>query len=529
MAWLPREVPAMPESDARAAWPFGDAPRAIEGYLRSIDDRRTALIRDLGNGQRLYPTHDGNYLHFDALEGLCSDPNHQKPGSGACVDAWEDRFRFGTDAGISYRLPLANILISEAKGGSRLIVRRRARPNVVRNGVTSQTHVKRARERSPERIPELIHDLIESIRADDLYNTPEAARPVGHPPADRYGIAAASIARANGAFCFQEMTSRNRDLHERNLLPTLFHYNRMSDALGKEWLTSILEVAYFKARRVFRKSGSIFVADGTVLSTARSDNARRGSISRSGPVQVLAHMMYEHRWGVPTAFRLTWFQRGAGSAESPQLPYLMRETKRTGFRPDYFLADRAFSSEDNFHVALQLRAVLLSPLKMNSTANGREVKWNSDTKQKLGYDEARRIAADCNPDNPSPLFAYLMPYRQASESWHAAQKNSILWYIASRPDRSSMPIQMSKAIKENPETHYLGLPKSEVDREAVIREKQFVGQRVYNEYLCRMIAMCLRATNRAELWYRETADYSLDFAFSPVPEDEKMGPYRRAA
>jgi len=325
------------------------------------------------------------------------------------------------------------------------------------------------------------------------------------------------------------MTSRIKDLYERKLMPSILHYNLVSHALGEEWLTELLEVAYYNARRVFRKSGNIFVADGTVLSTARSDNARRGAISRSGPVQVLAHMMYEQRWGVPTAFRLTWFQRGAGSAESPQLPYLMRETKRVGFRPDYFLADRAFSSEHNFHVALQLKAVLLSPLKMNSTGNGREVKWNIDTKHKLGYEEARRIVNECNPDNPGPHFTYLMPLRQASESWHAAQKNSILWYIASRPDRSNMPMQLSKAVKENPNTHYEGLPESEVDRESFIRENQFVGRRVYNEYLSRMIAMCLRAVNRAEEWYSEAVDFTSEFAFTPVPEDGEMGPFRRAA
>ena len=32
-----------------------------------------------------------------------------------------------------------------------------------------------------------------------------------------------------------------------------------------------------------------------------------------------------------------------------------------------------------------------------------------------------------------------MPFRENAEAWHAAQKNSMLWYVKSRPDRSLIP------------------------------------------------------------------------------------------
>jgi len=107
------------------------------------------------------------------------------------------------------------------------------------------------------------------------------------------------------------------------------------------------------------------------------------------------------------------------------------------------------------------------------------------------------IARQCNPDNPAPEFTFLMPLRQGVEAWHAAQKNSILWYVKSRPDRSLIPPYKSTARKDDPESGYVGLPDDEEGRERVILANQNVGRRVYNEYLCRMIAMTLRATVRA--------------------------------
>jgi hypothetical protein len=73
------------------------------------------------------------------------------------------------------------------------------------------------------------------------------------------------------------------------------------------------------------------------------------------------------------------------------------------------------------------------------------------------------------------------------------------------------------------------MPDDDEERERVILANQNVGRRVYNEYLCRMIAMTLRATVRAELWYGYNVNYLVDRVFMPVAEDEEMGPYRQAA
>jgi hypothetical protein len=506
-------------------WPFGNNARAIEGYLRSVDDARSSMIVDHGHGQRLYPRSSGKgFRHYDAQSQVCSEPSHQKVGSGPCVDAWEDAFRFGKYRNAGYAPPLSSLLITEKNGRKTVMARRRARPNAMRNGVTANTSKKRAAELAPLRVRQLVAQLIEKQRRS-------RRRLVGHPPTDRYDLAIAAILRMDRAWGFQEMFTHIRELSADASIGAPFHYNRLVDAMGQEWLTEILLGAFAAARAPFRRVARLYVADGMVLSTAWTDNSRRNSLTpiEQGPVQILAHMIYEHRWGVPTAFRLTWHQRGLGSAEAPQLPYLIRETARIGFEPGHILADRAYSSEANFLAANRHGFTLLSPLKIAMTAKGRVVKWKPETKSELGYEQALEIVKRCNPDEPSPEFTFLMPFRQLAEAWHAAQKNSMIWFVKSRPDRSLLPPLKSSAKKELPETHYANLPDGEDEREAVIIAHQNVGRRVYNEYLCRMIALTLRATVRAELWYGDNVNYLADRVFEPVAEDDEMGPYRQAA
>jgi hypothetical protein len=506
-------------------WPFGNDPRAIQGWLRSIDQSRSAKIVDHGHGQRLYPRSGGGYRHYDADAGVCSEPTHQKPGFGPCLDAWEDAFRFGMHKDAGYAPPLSAVVIGERDGRATVMARRRARPNAVRNGCRANTWKKKAAEIAPRRVPELASELIERQRR-------EFARRVGHPPTDRYDLAIAAIIRMDRGWNYHEMATHIPDLRDNGCILASFHYNRLVEAMGEEWLTEILLRAFGLARGSFRLVGQLFVADGTVLSTAWTDNARRDALTSSehgGPVQIIAHMIYEHRWGVPTAFRLTWFQRGVGSAEAPQLPYLVRETARVGFESGYVLADRAFSSENNFFVANQLGFTLLSPLKMTLGRKGRGVHWKPETKAKLGFEQASKIALQCNPDNPGADFKFLMPFRQGSEAWHAAQKNSMLWYVKSRPERSLIPPYKLSARKDDPESGYIGLPEDEAERERVILANQNVGRRVHNEYLCRMIAMTLRATVRAEAWYGYHVNYLAGRVFEPVAEDALMGPYRQAA
>lgn len=506
-------------------WPFGDNARAIEGYLRSIDDARSSMIVDHGHGQRLYPRSSGKgSRHYDAQSRVCSEPSHQKVGSGPCVDAWEDAFRFGEHRNAGYAPPLSLLAIGEKNGRKRVMARRRARPNAMRNGVTANTLKKRAAEIAPHRVRELTAELIGRQRRSHR-------RLVGHPPVDHFDVATAAIMRMERAWGYQEMSTHIKELSEDGVIGAPFHYNRLVDAMGQEWLTEILLNAYAAARAPFRRVASLYVADGMVLSTAWTDNSRRGSLTpiEEGPVQILAHMIYEHRWGVPTAFRLTWHQRGLGSAEAPQLPYLIRETARIGFERGYVLTDRAYSSEANFLAADRYGFTLLSPLKIAMTAKGRVVKWKPETKSGLGYERALEIVKRCNPDEPSQEFTFLMPFRQLAESWHAAQKNSMIWFVKSRPDRSLLPPLKSSAKKELPETHYVNLPDGEDEREAVIVARQNVGRRVYNEYLCRVIALILRATVRAEFWYGYNVNYLVDRVFEPIAEDDEMGPYRQAA
>jgi hypothetical protein len=112
------------------AWPFGCDRGAVHGFLRSLDRRRDALIRDCGSGVYLYPgftEHQYPRVVFhNGIAWLCSSPSCNTARS-YCVHIWEHRFRHGDLAGRTFLPPASLQMHTASESVAHEIVKQRHR------------------------------------------------------------------------------------------------------------------------------------------------------------------------------------------------------------------------------------------------------------------------------------------------------------------------------------------------------------------------------------------------------------------
>lgn len=249
--------------------------------------------------------------------------------------------------------------------------------------------------------------------------------------------------------------------------------------------------------------------DGIVFSTARTDNSRTKRFTGGGPVQMTVSALYEIRFGFLVAFRMTWFQRGRGSGESPQLPYLA--TKARGVLDyEHLIADTAYYSDRNKLIAKRLGFdFYCKPKRPRSDSKNAQIEYD-------------------------PALEQIYPFRNRVEGWNDVLRETTEPYLVSRPDRSNYPAQTKKEklaaerLKENPEYAEAELPESQAERDAIILKEQFVGVSPNNEMLIRQAYSLLRALVKAEILYNERVSFASDRVFHPRPEDEQFSIYRPA-
>jgi len=499
-------------------WPFKSEQPAVQGYLRSREADRA--VQDLGHGVRVYPdrrSEKGRGFVVDGIRRTCSNSACRK--LARCAHLWEDDFRFGQYRGQLFAPPAELALKIEAQASTAYanVPRLHARPNPVVDGLRSATIVRHAREDMPVEVPRLAADLAHFMRTDIGRWAP--ATHSGRPATDLVDLALAAALRIAEGWTYEQLASQIPLWEEAGYLRGRFAYGRLVEAMtSSSLLTQVLDSMCLRIEEFFRLVGDVFVTDGAVFSTARSDNARTSRYARGTAVRITCHSQYELRWGLLTGFRLTWSQRGRGSGEAPQYPYITRMTMRT-FRPQFDLADAAFATDRNFKFADDNGYRLLSPINPQ--------KFNIATKRHLTLDRARFHLAECDMRNPGTLMQQLYPFRSRVEGWHSVIRDQTKTYVISRPDRANMPLTRAEDTKKHPERSYVGLPDDQVERDALIEKEQFVGLSVINEMHARRLVLHLRALVKASAYYRGRVDFFNPTAFMPRLEDAAFSPHRR--
>ena len=361
-------------------WPFGLERGPIEGFLRTLIPGRNELIKNEGTG-RLYPPYlDGGaerHVRHNWKNELICDGEHCKKTMYGCVHIWEDRFRYGDLKDGAWIPPIAALRIKNTGAAPYSGVERNLpRPNPVVDGLKAATITKHARLKMAGEIPVLVAQLARQLRKENEHelwvngNRPQR----GRRRVDIWEIAVAAVVRAFEHLSYEELDERVLKLHELEdeqglLLRSTFENTRVIEAMTG-WaprdtdpveravydlrLTHVLNKLRDRLIQYFPKISTVTSVDGMVLSTAATDSSRRGSMTNTKAMHVELHVMYEHRWGFVTAWRLTWNHRGLGSGESPQLPYLVRRTKESLSGVKLISGDMAYGSARN-------RALMLAP------------------------------------------------------------------------------------------------------------------------------------------------------------------------
>ena len=509
--------------DTMDDWPFGNEPRAVRGCLRALDQTRDKSVIDVGSGIRRYPASAMALPShvFDSTSGKCtSDFCRSVPGR--CVHAWEDDFRFGVHRGRGY-MPLARIVRVHEDGH---MDRHLPRPNSSVAGATAATRARWAREAMPMRSGQVLYEAIQVARAEEEREMEIDARRSGapwppprlpgRPKVDAYDVAYADVMRFAEAFTYEAMKSKITRMHEDGFIKTDFLYKRLIDAAMSQRMPDVLERIAGVMLRPFRKIANTYAIDGVVWSSNHGDSARKKRLEADAAV-VNCHSMYEIRWGLLVSMRLTWYARGTGSGEAPQLPYLVSCARRH-LDVETVLADRAYSSERNFAYADSVpKFNLYSALKDGS--------FDLETKIFLSLERAREILTTRSASDPT--MSQVLPFRQRVEGWHGVIRENTWRHLNSHPDRMTRPATKSrKDLKTNPNAAERELPEDQAERDAFIDRHQFVGRSTTNEFMLRRLLTIIRGTVKAEAWYDEQVSYNSGRAFVPRPEDDEWSVFR---
>jgi hypothetical protein len=505
-------------------WIFGDDPRAMRGFLRSVDEDRRPKIVNNGFGIRTYPQKKSHGLVYivDSERETCSG-DRCRSIEGSCDHVWEDRFRFGIYAGRCFVPPAHRVQIHEkGTGGSYAGVRRyRARPNPMIDGKRFATRMQEARIALPVEYKERLKDVLATVRAASEKKGQKRGK--GQPRVDIFDVAFVAVVRIAENLSYEELDAQIAELYNAGYISTKFSWHRVYEAMNKADLELLLARVAAKLMRVFRDVGRELVLDGVVFSTARTDNARKNRYTNDGPIQVTVHAMYEIQWGFLAAFRLTWHLRGRGSGDCPQFPYLATEARKI-LDYEMILADTAYYSGPNFALARELGFKFVSKPKRDS-------KRHDGTPRDLLSGEGKD-GAPFGMRFDDPLLIQTFPFRNRVEGWHDVLRETTDSYLISRPDRSNYPAQtkeerrMAELMKERPDLAELHLPDDQEERERIINTEQFVGISPNNEFRCRQVYSFLRAIVKAERYYGERVNFRIDRAFQPRAEDAARSIYR---
>ena len=531
-------------------FPYDD--RALDGYLKSLDPSRDAKIKDQLNGLYLLPCSACASDVVDTERNYCSHLSC-KSHLGTCRHLWEVRFRFRDLVGKRYRLPPKVVIVGAKSNGSYVGVKRsRKRENsdvsVLINGnvVTRKRHTvsRQARMDKQSRGLEILFALIKWLRHEEQRTIAQGLRVealsdqdltnsrVGRPPSDIYELLFAETYRVMNGLTYEAMGDASKGeiprLVREGWIQKPFHFNRLCAALNesKPYVVGFgerIEVMTLRLMRVFRLVSHAFLLDGTVFSTAWTDNPRRNVHSQSGPVRLMCHALYEEHWGFLASFRLTFHARGRGSGEAPQLPYLV-ERVREVFTPVRLMADGAYGSDRNRAYCDSVGVNLIAPFKTDP------LRFNPKTKKYLTPQRAQELMKEQDPDGP--LMRHVYPIRNRVEGDHAVIKNCIGAYVVSRPDRKRYfgltPLNGFDQ-KSNPNKAERYLPEDQAERDRIISTEQFVGVACLNELRLKQFVSVLKAVIHAEGLYQDRFDPFADRAFEPKPElQELLSPFTRA-
>jgi hypothetical protein len=347
-----------------------------------------------------------------------------------------------------------------------------------------------------------------------------------------------AITRVHSRLSYEELAEEIADLSKPNetgspILSQSFDHARVIEAMNgyifmktsdmvrrmeaEFRLTRALEVMRDRLLPLFRNVTTVVGCDGMVLSTAATDNARFGLKTRTRSAKVTLHVMYEMRWGIITAYRLTWHNRGRGSAESPQFPYLLKTTKQTMTETKVVLADMAFGSARNRAECLRKGVDLYCDIKDAQFLGKAALKYL--TAEQI-LEEKRR----CSVENPT--YRQVYPFRNRVEGWHEVIRNQSERNLISQAELVYQPKTKDEQTKENPLRSDLNLPEDQVERDRIIASEQWVGRACHNEMLCRQIMTLVRAVVKAQEWYETRIDFGSPKAFQPRPEDQEFSIFR---
>jgi hypothetical protein len=551
-----------------ALWPFSTAKGPVEGWHRSTLESRTPLIKDCGGGVRLYPPYtEGGPLRTvqpwpNEIGLLCSGQGCEHAVEG-CVHCWEDRFRFGDLAGGNYCPPTA--MLKRKKGNEdgedpAGYERHLTRPNPIVDGLTFEEIMRRAREAMPAEFPGVLAALTRTLKREHAYEDIVAGkkRGRGRTYTGIYDLAMMAIIRVHERLAYEELAERIDRYCEHGdddgpFLNGWFDYARiieamtgytkdkdpMAKAVAELRLTHALEEILDRLTPLFADVTTVVGADGMALSTGATDNARLKHVPRTRAAVLNFHVMYEMRWGIITAWRLTWHNRGLGSAESPQFPYLITATIRANPNTKVFLGDGSYGSARNRALCLAKGIDLFVELKEGQFKGNASNKWLSKAQVEA---EKRR----CSITNP--LFCQVYPFRNRVEGWHEvirnqSERNLISRVKAKRPEtlielkkqamqRGVPAADIAKAardpefLKNNPVLADLTLPEDQNEIEAIIASNQWTGRATHNEMLCRQIMTYIRAIVKAQMWYKTRVNFAAPKPFQPRPEDDLMSIFR---
>jgi hypothetical protein len=384
------------------------------------------------------------------------------------------------------------------------------------DGLRYATHMKHARMAMPQEYKNHLYEAIKILLLEDekLVNAPK----VGRPAVSLADAAFTAVVRIADQVSYEALEVIIPQLYNDGHISRTFSHARIIEAMGMLELGIFLERIVNVLIRAFRKTSKLLLLDGVVFSTARTDNSRKRRFTTDGPVQVLVHALYDYQWGFLVAFRITWFQRGRGSGESPQLRYLVTKALEH-LDVEYVLADTAYHSTPNFKFGHDANFQLVSKPKRPSVNKDRS------QKQKRADDEYLMAADD-------PLLKQLFVFRNRVEGWNDVLRETTEPYLISRVDRENYPEQTkeekraAEMEKEQPDLAHIDLPKPWEEAEEVIKTEQYVGITANNEMLCRQIYSFLRALSKAERYYGETVNFAGNRAFTPRPEDQHFSMMR---
>jgi len=455
-----------------------------------------------------------------------------------CIHIWESRFRFGDLKNGNWAPPIKALRRKKVVAdGESAWERHLSRPNPTVDGLKAETIMTRARVAMPVELTKVLFAVARACRKKQEYDDRVAGIQVtrGCPKVDIWDLAVMAILRAHDFLSYEELQARidryttegddlGPYLHKRfnykRVIEAMNGYTKSEDAAECAKADMRLTIALEKMRDVllplFREITTVALCDGMTLSTAATDNSRTGRLTKTKGAQVTLHVMYEERWGHMIAWRLTWYQHGTGSGESPQFPYLLKTTKEHCPAVKVIMGDGSYGSAKSRALCLLAGVELFCELREAQFDGSSALKFLS--KAQIEGEKLR-----CSLQNP--LFRQLYPFRNRVEGWNNVTRESGRNLI-SRVDISRRPKTKVEQLKENPLRADLNLPDDQEEADRFISREQFVGRAAHNEMLCRQVLSLARATVRCQEWYRTEVDFMIPIPFKPRPEDAEFSVFR---